>query len=78
MLPAIVIADPELGLPPHITAAAGMGAVALAEACCAFHPAGRYAAQGMKIIWRILAPCCRHDGSDIEARERMLVAGSRC
>jgi alcohol dehydrogenase class IV len=81
MLPGIVIADPELtvGLPPHITAATGMDALAhCLEAYCApgFHPmADGIAAEGMKLIHDWL-PRAVSDGSDLDARGNMLVAAS--
>jgi len=81
MLPGIVIADPELtvGLPPHITAATGMDALAhCLEAYCAprFHPmADGIAVEGMKLIHDWL-PRAVSDGSDLDARGNMLVAAS--
>jgi alcohol dehydrogenase class IV len=81
MLPGIVIADPELtvGLPPHITAATGMDALAhCLEAYCApgFHPmADGIAAEGMKLTHDWL-PRAVSDGRDLDARGHMLVAAS--
>ncbi|PJI40965.1 iron-containing alcohol dehydrogenase [Ferrovibrio sp.] len=81
MLPALVIADPELtvGLPPHITAATGVDAfVHCFEAYCApgFHPmADGIALEGMRLIKQYL-PRAYRDGTDIEARSRMLAAAS--
>jgi alcohol dehydrogenase class IV len=81
MMPAIVIADPELtiGLPPHITAATGMDALAhCLEAYCApgFHPmADGIAAQGIKLI-REWLPRAVNEGRDLDARGHMLVAAS--
>jgi alcohol dehydrogenase len=81
MLPAIVISDPELtvGLPPKLTAWTGMDALAhCMEAFCApgFHPmADGIAVEGMKLIKAFL-PRAVEDGSDIEARSRMLAAAS--
>lgn len=81
MLPALVIADPELtvGLPPHITAATGVDAfVHCFEAYCApgFHPmADGIALEGMRLIKQYL-PRAYRDGKDIEARSRMLAAAS--
>jgi len=81
MLPALVIADPELtvGLPPHITAATGVDAfVHCFEAYCApgFHPmADGIALEGMRLIKQYL-PRAYRDGRDIEARSRMLAAAS--
>ena len=81
ILPSIVILDPELtvGLPPHLTAATGMDALAHnLEAYCApgFHPmADGIAIEGMHIIknWLIEAV---ENGTNIEARSNMLVAAS--
>jgi alcohol dehydrogenase class IV len=81
MLPGIVIADPELtvGLPPAITAATGIDAfVHCFEAFCApgFHPlADGIALEGMRLIQHYL-PRAYANGSDIEARSRMLAAAS--
>jgi alcohol dehydrogenase class IV len=81
MLPALVIADPELtvGLPAHITAATGVDAfVHCFEAFCApgFHPmADGIALEGMRLIKQYL-PRAYRDGKDIEARSRMLAAAS--
>lgn len=81
MLPVVVIADPELtvGLPAHITAATGMDAfVHCFEAYCApgFHPmADGIALEGMRLVKEYL-PRAYADGSDIEARSRMLAAAS--
>ena len=81
MMPEIVIADPELsvGLPAHITAATGMDAfVHCFEAYCApgFHPlADGVALNGMVLIKDAL-PRAVADGSDIEARAKMLAAAS--
>ncbi|MGD9941667.1 MAG: iron-containing alcohol dehydrogenase [Burkholderiaceae bacterium] len=81
MMPAIVIADPELtvGLSPHITAATGMDAfVHSFEAYCvpAFHPmADGIALEGMRLVATCLERAYR-DGADIEARAGMLAAAS--
>lgn len=81
MLPAQVIADPELtvGLPPHITAATGIDAfVHCFEAFCApgFHPlADGIALEGMRLVAEYL-PRAYKDGKDIEARAFMLAAAS--
>jgi alcohol dehydrogenase class IV len=81
MLPVVVIADPELtvGLPAQITAATGMDAfVHCFEAYCApgFHPmADGIALEGMRLVKDYL-PRAYADGSDIEARSRMLAAAS--
>ena len=81
MLPAIVIADPELtlGLPAHITAATGMDALSHnLEAFCSplFHPmAEGIAVEGMRLIKDWL-PVAVADGSNLTARANMLVASS--
>lgn len=81
MLPAIVIADPELtvSLPRHHTAATGMDALShCLEALCApgFHPlADGIAVEGIRIIHRWL-PRAVADGRDIEARAQMLAAAA--
>jgi alcohol dehydrogenase class IV len=81
MMPVTVILDPELtlGLPPHVTAATGMDALAhCIEAYCApgFHPmADGIAAEGVALI-RDWLPRAVADGRDIEARGHMLVAAS--
>ena len=73
MLPSIVILDPTLtiGLPPKITAATGMDALAHnLEAFCApgFHPmADGIALEGMKLINKWLLKAVKN-GKDIEAR----------
>ena len=81
ILPSIVILDPVLtvGLPPKITAATGMDALAHnLEAYCAdgYHPmADGIALEGMRLIntWLLKA---FDQGSDIKARMNMLVAAS--
>ena len=81
MMPAIVIADPELtiGLPRVITAAVGMDALSHnLEAYCApgFHPmADGIAVEGMRLIHDWLPVAC-DDGSNVEARSAMMVASS--
>ena len=81
MLPTVVISDPELtvGLPPRITAATGMDALAHnLEAYCApgFHPlADGIALEGMRLIKEWL-PVAVTDGSNIAARAYMLAAAS--
>ena len=80
-LPSIVILDPILtvGLPPKITAATGMDALAHnLEAYCApgFHPmADGIALEGMRLInnWLLEAV---NNGTNIEARMNMLTAAS--
>jgi alcohol dehydrogenase class IV len=79
MMPAIVLADPELtiGLPPHLTAATGMDAFAhCLEAYCApgYHPyADGIAVEGMRLV-KTWLPRAVADGKDIEARSHMLAA----
>ena len=80
-LPSIVILDPVLtvGLPPKITAATGMDALAHnLEAYCApgYHPmADGIALEGMRLInkWLIEAV---NNGSNLEARMNMITAAS--
>ena len=80
-LPSIVILDPVLtvGLPPKITAATGMDALAHnLEAYCApgYHPmADGIALEGMKLINKWLLEAV-NNGSNIEARMNMLTAAS--
>lgn len=81
MLPATVIADPALttGLPPDVTAATGMDALAhCVEALCApgFHPmADGIALEGARLVHDWL-PRAYADGTDLAARAHMLVAAS--
>lgn len=81
MLPALVILDAELtlGLPATITAATGMDALSHnLEAFCSpsFHPmAEGIALEGMRLIRENL-PRAVADGSDLGARQQMLVASS--
>ncbi|MDH4247754.1 MAG: iron-containing alcohol dehydrogenase, partial [Deltaproteobacteria bacterium] len=81
MQPRIVIADPALtaGLPPHITAATGMDALAhCLEALCApgYHPlADGIAVEGLRLIKEWL-PVAYHDGANLEARSHMMAAAA--
>ncbi len=81
MLPGIVIEDPALsvGLPPHLTAATGMDALAHnLEAYCvpSFHPlADGIAVEGMRLI-RDWLPVAVEDGANLVARGQMLAAAS--
>jgi alcohol dehydrogenase class IV len=81
MMPVIVISDPELttGLPPRITAATGMDALAhCLEAYCApgFHPlADGVALEGMRLVKEWL-PVAVKDGANLVARANMLAAAS--
>ncbi|MBE9538732.1 MAG: iron-containing alcohol dehydrogenase [Proteobacteria bacterium] len=81
MMPELVLLDPELtrGLPPQITAATGMDALAhCLEAYCApgFHPmADGIAVEGLRLIKKWL-PVAYRDGSNLEARGHMQVAAT--
>ena len=81
ILPSIVILDPNLtkDLPPRITAATGMDALAHnLEAFCApgFHPmADGIALEGMRLIKNSLIEVYKN-GTNIEARSEMLAASS--
>tara|TARA_B100001121_G_scaffold146663_1_gene128325 strand:+ start:958 stop:2121 length:1164 start_codon:yes stop_codon:yes gene_type:complete len=80
-LPSIVILDPTLtiDLPPDVTAATGMDALAHnLEAFCApgYHPmADGIALEGMRLIKKWLIEAVKN-GSNIEARMNMLTAAS--
>jgi len=81
MMPKIAIEDPELavGLPPFMTMATGMDALAHCfEAYCvhAFHPlADGVALEGLRIIDQYL-PRAVDNGGDLEARAYMFAAAS--
>lgn len=81
MMPALVIADPELtlGLPAAITAAVGMDALSHSlEAFCspAYHPAAQGAAlESIRLVKEWL-PVAVRDGSDLAARSHMMAASS--
>jgi alcohol dehydrogenase len=81
ILPTVVIADPELtvGLPPAITAGAGMDAFAhCLEAYSAptFHPMGDgIALEGMRIVNTYLLRAYRDPGN-LEARGQMMAAAT--
>jgi alcohol dehydrogenase class IV len=81
MMPRIAIEDPELavGLPPFLTMATGMDALAHCfEAYCvqAFHPlADGVALEGIRIIDTYL-PRAVENGRDLEARAYMFAAAS--
>jgi alcohol dehydrogenase class IV len=81
MLPSIVISDPALtvGLPPHVTAATGMDALAhCLEAYCApgYHPmAEGIAVEGMRLVKEWL-PIAVKDGQNLTARAHMMAAAS--
>ncbi len=80
-LPSIVILDPKLtiDLPPRLTAATGMDALAHnLEAFCApgFHPmADGIAIEGMKLIKNSIIKAV-NDGEDLNARAELLAAAS--
>jgi alcohol dehydrogenase class IV len=79
ILPAQVVADPELtvGMPAWVTAATGMDALAhCLEAYCApnYHPMAQgIAAEGARRVRHALVRAYK-DGNDIEARADMLAA----
>ena len=81
MLPSIVILDPNITieLPPFLTAATGMDALAHnLEAYCSsfYHPlAAGIALEGINLVKQYLIRAY-NDGKDIEARSNMLVASS--
>lgn len=81
LLPAIVIADPELtvGMPPFITVGTGMDALAhCLEAYCApgYHPmADGIGLEGMRLVFENLSKAAR-DGKDITARANMMAAAA--
>jgi alcohol dehydrogenase class IV len=81
MMPAIVIADPDLtvGMPPFITAGTGMDALAhCLEAYCApgYHPmADGIAVEGMRLVFENL-PKAYANGKDIVARGHMMSAAA--
>ncbi len=81
MLPKTAILDPRvtIGLPPHLTAATGMDALAHSlEAYCAptFHPMSEgIAVEGMRLV-KLALPRAFTDGSDLPARGMMLAASA--
>ncbi len=81
LLPAIVIADPELttGMPAFITVGTGMDALAhCLEAYCApgFHPmADGIGLEGMRLVLEHL-PKAAANGKDITARANMMAAAA--
>jgi alcohol dehydrogenase class IV len=81
IMPVLVVADPALtvGVPPAMTAATGMDALAhCLEAFCApgFHPmADGIALEGMRLIHDWLAIAVR-EGKNIEARAGMMAAAT--
>jgi alcohol dehydrogenase class IV len=81
MLPELVICDPFLvtGLPPHLTAATGMDALAhCLEAYCVntYHPmADGIALEGLRLVHDWLEKAVK-DGQDLEARAHMMAAAT--
>ena len=81
IMPKVSILDPELtvGLPPKLTAATGMDALAHnLEAYCApfYHPlSAGIALEGMRLVKESL-PKAVKDGADIEARSHMMSAAA--
>jgi alcohol dehydrogenase class IV len=81
MLPALVIADPELtlGLPPNITAAVGMDALSHnLEAFCSpfYHPLAQgVALEGMRLVKEWL-PLAYRQGGNVTARAHMMAAST--
>jgi alcohol dehydrogenase len=81
IMPKVAILDPELtvGLPPKLTAATGMDALAhCLEAYCApfYHPlAAGVALEGMRLIKGNLARAVKQ-GTDLDARGHMLMAST--
>jgi alcohol dehydrogenase len=81
IMPRVAILDPELttGLPPKLTAATGMDALAhCLEAYCSlpYHPLAQgVALEGLRLIKDNLARAVKR-GNDIDARGHMLVAST--
>jgi alcohol dehydrogenase class IV len=81
IMPKVAILDPELtvGLPPKLTAATGMDAMAhVVEAYCApfYHPlAAGVALEGLRLIKENLARAVKK-GTDLDARGNMLMAST--
>jgi alcohol dehydrogenase class IV len=81
IMPKVAILDPELtvGLPPKLTAATGMDAMAhCVESYCApsYHPlAAGVALEGLRLIKENLARAVKK-GADIDARGHMLMASA--
>ncbi|HKT60397.1 MAG TPA: iron-containing alcohol dehydrogenase [Gemmatimonadales bacterium] len=81
IMPKVAILDPELtvGLPPKLTAATGMDAMAhVLEAYCApfYHPlAAGVALEGLRLIKENLARAVKK-GTDLDARGNMLMAST--
>jgi alcohol dehydrogenase len=81
IMPRVALLDPELtvGLPPKLTAATGMDALAhCLEAYCApfYHPlAAGVALEGMRLVKENLARAVK-SGKDLDARGNMLLAST--
>ncbi len=81
LMPDLAILDAELtvGLPPHLTAATGMDAMTHAIesfVCPTFHPmCDAIALEAVRLVRQYL-PRAVHQGADLEARGRMLIAAS--
>jgi 4-hydroxybutyrate dehydrogenase len=81
LMAEMAILDPELtvGLPPNLTAWTGMDAMTHAvEAfvCPVFHPmCDAIALEAIRLV-RLFLPRAYHDGADLQARGRMLVAAA--
>jgi alcohol dehydrogenase class IV len=81
IMPGVAILDPELtvGLPPGLTAATGMDALAhCVESYCApsYHPlAAGIALEGLRLVKENLARAVKK-GTDIDARGHMLMASA--
>jgi alcohol dehydrogenase class IV len=81
IMPRVAILDPELtvGLPPKLTAATGMDAMAhVVEAYCApfYHPlAAGVALEGLRLVKENLARAVKK-GTDLDARGNMLMAST--
>jgi alcohol dehydrogenase len=81
IMPRVAILDPELtvGLPPKLTAATGMDAMAhCVESYCApfYHPlAAGVALEGLRLVKENLARAVKK-GTDIDARGHMLMASA--
>jgi alcohol dehydrogenase len=81
IMPKVALLDPELtvGLPPKLTAATGMDALAhVLEAYCApfYHPlAAGVALEGMRLVKENLARAVKK-GTDLDARGHMLMASA--
>ena len=81
IMPKVAILDPELtvGLPPKLTSATGMDAMAhVVEAYCApfYHPlAAGVALEGLRLVKENLARAVKK-GADLDARGNMLMAST--